>query len=261
MSGGGSSRYRGVRLRPWGRWVSEIREPQRRDSRTYRIWLGSFRSAEEAVQLLPNQDTHYYFIYVRRSHNHSLNFMTPRNPGIYSCPNSRQFSWILRSARDTIKGINFSNITNQKILTCLVITIPKNSLSDCNSLRTLIVWVIDFFLSFSRLMHMTQRYSVSEAPLPTSIFPTSTTGFHPAFRAGTAREKFKQRLLPQQLNQQAANSPTTTSCRRLPRRKARKRLRTSLTQATLATYSIKRNLLNHPTITTLMMIHATKWTG
>nr|XP_024401252.1 ethylene-responsive transcription factor ERF038-like [Physcomitrium patens] len=99
MSGGGSSRYRGVRLRPWGRWVSEIREPQRRDSRTYRIWLGSFRSAEEAVQLLPNQDTHYYFIYAHaydaallclRGSSANLNFpnfnyrLPPGIPGRYS---------------------------------------------------------------------------------------------------------------------------------------------------------------------------------
>ncbi|GJN03684.1 hypothetical protein PR202_ga21155 [Eleusine coracana subsp. coracana] len=49
-SGEGSSpperRYKGVRLRKWGRWVSEIRMPNSRE----RIWLGSYESAEKAAR-------------------------------------------------------------------------------------------------------------------------------------------------------------------------------------------------------------------
>lgn len=37
--------YKGVRMRTWGRWVTEIRQPQTKKS----IWLGSYRSAEEAA--------------------------------------------------------------------------------------------------------------------------------------------------------------------------------------------------------------------
>ncbi|CAM0913662.1 unnamed protein product [Alopecurus aequalis] len=46
QAGGGGRKYKGVRMRKWGKWVSEIRLPNSRE----RIWLGSYDAPDKAAR-------------------------------------------------------------------------------------------------------------------------------------------------------------------------------------------------------------------
>ncbi|KAL2940512.1 hypothetical protein RDABS01_023472 [Bienertia sinuspersici] len=66
--GGNSVKYKGVRKRKWGKWVSEIRLPNSRE----RIWLGSYDTPEKAARAF---DAAQFCLRGK-----SANFNFPENP-------------------------------------------------------------------------------------------------------------------------------------------------------------------------------------
>ncbi|XP_042513023.1 ethylene-responsive transcription factor ERF017-like [Macadamia integrifolia] len=71
-----SSRYKGVRKRKWGKWVSEIRLPNSRE----RIWLGSYDTPEKAARAFDAA------LFCLRGRNAKFNFPNspPQIPGAES---------------------------------------------------------------------------------------------------------------------------------------------------------------------------------
>lgn len=67
-SEGKCNKYKGVRKRKWGKWVSEIRLPKCRE----RIWLGSYDSPEKAARAFDAA------MFCLRGRNATFNF--PHNP-------------------------------------------------------------------------------------------------------------------------------------------------------------------------------------
>ncbi|XP_045805923.1 ethylene-responsive transcription factor ERF017-like [Trifolium pratense] len=76
---GNNKKYKGVRLRKWGKWVCEIRLPNSRE----RIWLGSYDSAEKAARAFDAA------LYCLRGPNAAFNFPdTPFNLDINVASNN-----------------------------------------------------------------------------------------------------------------------------------------------------------------------------
>ncbi|XP_049346741.1 ethylene-responsive transcription factor ERF020-like [Solanum verrucosum] len=73
MSSG--AKYRGIRRRKWGKWVSEIRVP----GSSERLWLGTYTSPEAAAIA---HDIAYYCLRPESSSLHKLNFPSMLPPNV-----------------------------------------------------------------------------------------------------------------------------------------------------------------------------------
>ncbi|ONM37780.1 Dehydration-responsive element-binding protein 2E [Zea mays] len=81
--------YRAVRQRTWGKWVAEIREPNKRT----RLWLGSFATAEEVALAYDNAARRLY------GPDAFLNLPHLRAFVVSSAATHQRLRWLAASAR------------------------------------------------------------------------------------------------------------------------------------------------------------------
>ncbi|KAI3949815.1 hypothetical protein MKW92_040005 [Papaver armeniacum] len=91
------SRYRGVRKRKWGKWVSEIRLPNSRE----RIWLGSHDTPEKAARAFDAAQ------FCLRGHGAKFNF--PSNP-----PNIQGASSTMTRAEIQEVAASYANVEEEE---------------------------------------------------------------------------------------------------------------------------------------------------
>ncbi|WCJ29638.1 Integrase-type DNA-binding superfamily protein [Euphorbia peplus] len=98
-----SKKFRGVRQRHWGSWVSEIRHPLLKR----RIWLGTFETAEEAARAYDQAAI------LMSGRNAKTNFPIPENPIGNPIPNDND-----SSSSSTHQLNDLSEILHAKLRKC-----------------------------------------------------------------------------------------------------------------------------------------------
>lgn len=115
-------KYKGVRKRKWGKWVSEIRLPNSRE----RIWLGSYDTAEKAARAFDAA------LFCLRGSSATFNF--PNNPpditteGRHMTPHEIQVVAARFANQQSTATREDNNSNNEK----------ENGGPECNSTRALI---------------------------------------------------------------------------------------------------------------------------
>ncbi|KAK4774196.1 hypothetical protein SAY87_029215 [Trapa incisa] len=130
-----SRKFRGVRQRHWGSWVSEIRHPVMKQ----RVWLGTFDTAEEAARVYDQAAL------LLSGRNAKTNFPVTCDPEIcgdhnqYSSSSSSpgsSFSPRCRSSSDLHKGLPLSEILYAKLHKSRKSTASSSSSLTCLRLDT-----------------------------------------------------------------------------------------------------------------------------
>lgn len=156
-SGNDELKYKGVRKRKWGKWVTEVRLPNSRE----RIWLGSYDSPKKAARAF---DAAAYCLRGRRAR---LNF--PNNPP--QVPAARSLSHqqiqaaaarhahsVPESETTTVTTTTEVNSPSETETTTVTATTEVNSPSEMSEVATLAVATTDWsFLDF-----MTEGFSVMD---------------------------------------------------------------------------------------------------
>ncbi|MFS7933794.1 putative transcription factor AP2-EREBP family [Helianthus anomalus] len=112
-------KYRGVRLRKWGKWVSEIRMPNSRE----RIWLGSYDSPEQAARAFDAA------AFCLRGHAAKFNFpdQPPNIPGATTLSSSEIQAAAARHAYSVPDAVAPMEMHSQSSLSSAVLPYDNNN--------------------------------------------------------------------------------------------------------------------------------------